>query len=121
MAAVGRSMGGIYPGQSAARIGCDHLPPISALHVQGQGSGAPMWSVAVHWVRWPWGFPGGAGQAQPPPVFCLGPPCLSWLLFMLGLEIPRRSLSVNLGWLLLVLGLGSLRSAVAYLRGFRKL
>ena len=27
----GRSMGGIYPGQSAARIGCDHLPPTSAL------------------------------------------------------------------------------------------
>ena len=53
-----------------------------------------------------WGFLGGAGQGQPPPVFCLGPPCLSWLLFMLGLEIPRRSLSVNLGWLLLVPGLG---------------
>ena len=24
--------------------------------VQGQGSGAPTWLVAVHWVRWPWGF-----------------------------------------------------------------
>ena len=27
---------------------------------------------------------------------------------MLGLEIPRRSKAVNLGWLLLVLGLGPL-------------
>ena len=45
--------------------------------MQGQGAGAPTWSVAVHWVHWPWGFPGSAGQGQPPPVFCLGPPCLS--------------------------------------------
>ena len=22
----------------------------------GQGGGASTWSVAVHWVRWPWGF-----------------------------------------------------------------
>ena len=28
---VGRSMGGIYPDQSAERTGCDHWPPISIL------------------------------------------------------------------------------------------
>ena len=46
--------------------------------MQGQGGGAPAWSVAVHWVRWPWSFLGGAGQDQPPPVFFPGPPCLSY-------------------------------------------
>ena len=75
-------MGGIYPGQSAARIGYDYLPQISALHgesaMQGQDGGALTWSIAVHWVFWPWGFLGGAGQDQPPPVFCMGPPCLSY-------------------------------------------
>ena len=74
-------MGGIYPGQSAARVSCDHLPPIFALHggsaMQGK-SGSLMWSVAVHWVCWPWGFQGGAGQGQPPPVFFPGPPSLSY-------------------------------------------
>ena len=50
---------------------------------------------------------------------------------MLALEIPRRSHTENLGWLLLVLGLDhlarvmeagdSLRSPVACLIGFRKL
>ena len=24
--------------------------------MQGQGGGTPTWSVAVHWVHWPWGF-----------------------------------------------------------------
>ena len=33
---------------------------------------------------------------------------LSWPLLVLGLEIPRKTQVVNLGWLLLVLGLGSL-------------
>ena len=33
-----------------------------------QGGGAPTWSVAVHWVGWPCGFPGGAGQGQPHPL-----------------------------------------------------
>ena len=32
--------------------------------------------LAVYLVRWPWGFPGGAGQGQPPPVFCPGPPLI---------------------------------------------
>ena len=31
---------------------------------------------------------------------------LRWPLFVLGLEIPRQSQAVNLGWLLLVLVLG---------------
>ena len=76
LVASGRSMGGIYPGQSAARTGGDYLPPSSTFPggstVQRQGGGAWKWSVAVHWVRWPWGFLDGAGQGQPPPVFCLG-------------------------------------------------
>ena len=42
--------------------------------MQGQGGGAPTWSVGVHWVGWPCGFPGGAGQGQPPPVFRPGHP-----------------------------------------------
>ena len=33
--------------------------------MQGQGGGASVWSVAVHWVCWPWGLPGGAGEGQP--------------------------------------------------------
>ena len=45
--------------------------------MQGQGGGAPKWSVTVHWVHWPWDFPGGAGQDQPPLVFCPGLPFLS--------------------------------------------
>ena len=67
--------------QSAARIGCDHWPPTSAIWgsaVQGQGGGALTWSVAVHWVCWSSGFPSGAGQVQPPPVFWLGLPFLSY-------------------------------------------
>ena len=53
-----------------------------------------------------------------------------YLLLLLGWEVPRQNQTVNLGWLLLVLGLGllskfkapegSLKLAVAYLRGFRK-
>ena len=39
--------------------------------MQGQVVGALTWSVAAHWVHWPWGFLGSAGQGQPPPVFCL--------------------------------------------------
>ena len=69
-------MGGIYPGQSAERIDSDHQPPTSALcggsAVQGQVSGALTSSVAVHWVLWPWAFPGGAGQGQPTSVFAQG-------------------------------------------------
>ena len=46
LVAVGRSMGGIYPGQSAARTSYDHCPPTSALHggsaVQGQVGGTPV-------------------------------------------------------------------------------
>ena len=45
--------------------------------MQGQNGGAATWSVAAHWVPWPWSFLGGAGHSQAPPVFCLGPPCLA--------------------------------------------
>ena len=110
--AVSRSMGVIYPGQLAARIGSDHWPPTSSLHggsaVQGQG----MWFIAVHCMHWPWDFLSAAGQGQLPPVFFPGLLCLSykaicrWLLLVLDLEIPRWSQAVNLGWLLLVLNLG---------------
>ena len=31
---------------------------------------------------------------------------LGWLLLVLGLEVPRQSQAVNLGWLLLIQGLG---------------
>ena len=37
-----------------------------------------MWPVAVHWVYCPWGFLDDADHCQPPPVFRLGPPCLSY-------------------------------------------
>ena len=114
-------MGGTYRGQSAARTGCDHGPPPSTLQggsaVQGQGGGAPMWSVAVHCACGDWGFPGGAGQGQSPPVFAWGPLSelhsnLRWLLLVLGLEIPRGRQTVNLVWLLLLLGLGLTKPAV---------
>ena len=80
--------------------------------MQRQGGGALVWSVAVHWVHRLWGFQGGAGQGQPVPMFHPGPPSMSykaicrWLLHVLGLEVPRQSQAVNLGWLLLVPGLG---------------
>ena len=45
--------------------------------MQGQGSVAPTWSIAVHCVCWPWGYLGVAGQGQPPPEFYPRPPCLS--------------------------------------------
>lgn len=53
------------------------------------------WSEGVHCVCWLWGFPGGTGQGQPLPVFCLGPSSMSykvicsWLLLVLGLDVPR--------------------------------
>ena len=66
-----------------ARTCCGHWAPTSALcgglAMQRQGGGSPKWTVAVHWVHRLWGFLGGAGQGQPPTVFCLGPPCLSYL------------------------------------------
>ena len=46
--------------------------------MQGQNGGAPMWSVAVHWVPRFWGYPGGAGQGQLSLVFFPGPPCMSY-------------------------------------------
>ena len=79
---VGRSMGAIYPCQLAARTGCDHWLLTCTISggsaVLGQGGGAPIWSVVVHRVHRLWGFQGGAGQGQPPLVFCLGPLCMSY-------------------------------------------
>ena len=42
------------------------------------GGGASTWSEAVHWVHLLWGLSGGAGQDQLPPVFCPGPPSMSY-------------------------------------------
>ena len=59
-----------------------------------------------------WGLPGSVGKGQPPPVFCLGLPSMSykvigkWLLLML--EVSKRGQVVNESQLLLVLGLGPL-------------
>ena len=128
---VGRTMGGIYPGQSAARTGCDHWPPNSALHggsaVQGQGGAAPVWSVAVHWVCWPWGFPGGAGQGQPLPVSCLRHP--SWAIKQCEMATTCPGLGDSQGKLSCESRLAATSAwpgahwsqAVAYLIGFRKL
>ena len=46
--------------------------------MQGQGGGAPMWSIAVHWVHGLLGLPGGAGQGQPTSSVCLGKPYKSY-------------------------------------------
>ena len=46
--------------------------------MQGKHGGAMMWSVAVQWVRWPWGFPGNSGKDQMLPPFFLGLPFLSY-------------------------------------------
>ena len=64
--------------------------------MQGQGGDALMWSVAVHL-----GFQGGTGQGQPPPVFSLRPPCLSYKQSEMaascaGLEDSQESQAVNL-------------------------
>ena len=75
-------MGGINPGQPAARIGCDHLPPTSplcaGLAVQGQGGSALKWPIGVHWVHWPQGFPGGTGQGQF--QLCFAHICPTWAI-----------------------------------------
>ena len=53
-----------------------------------------------------WGFQGGAGQSQPPPVFCLGPLGISYneicrrLLLVPGLEPFSRRYR---GWVQLLL------------------
>ena len=52
---VGRQMGGIYPGPSAASTGCDHWLQTSAFHegsaIWGQSGGSLTWCVVVHWVQ----------------------------------------------------------------------
>ena len=73
LVAVGRSMGEVYPGQSAVMTS-DHQPPPSMEDqlCRGQGGYASTWTVGIQWARWLWCFPGHAGQGQAPSVFCLG-------------------------------------------------
>ena len=113
-------MGGIYPGQSTARTGYDHWPP-------------PLLSVEDRLCRGPLHRAGLTSSGLwCPLVFCLGPLGISykvtgsWLLLVLGLEVPWIGQAMNQGQLLLVLGLGQLtrywgllRPAAACLRGFR--
>ena len=85
--------------------------------MQEQGGGLPTWSAAVHWVRWLWGFQVLQAKVSPHLCFAWGTlpglkSNLRWLLLVLGLDIPRRSRAVNLGWLLLpVLGLGLIEAS----------
>ena len=73
-----------------------------------------LWNEAIHQVQYLWNLTGTIGQGQPLPMCCLGPPNMSykvifrWLLFVLGLVVPRRGQAVNQGQLLLVPGLGLL-------------
>ena len=135
-------MRGIYPGQSAARIVCDHLPSISNIcggsAVQGKGGGALLWSVAVHWVLRLWGFPKRCKPKGPPPVFCPRATIheLQSNLLMaatcagLGSSQakpsfePRLAVASAMAWSLVVRGIGAgglLQLAIACLREFRKL
>ena len=74
----------------------------------GQGGGAPTWSVAILWVCWSWSFPGGASQGQSPTVLsrAILPELSKKVVLVLGVEIASRTQAVNLGWLLLLPGLG---------------
>ena len=65
-AQVGADLGLPHPGNPRASTLSGQLHTMWE-----QGGGAPVWSVAVHWVHRLWGFPGGAGQGQPPPLFGL--------------------------------------------------
>ena len=42
--------------------------------MQGQGGGAPMWSIALHWVHRPLGFPGAQAKVSPHLCFAWGHP-----------------------------------------------
>ena len=120
-------MGRIYPGQSAARIGCDHWlshpPSIERQLFRGPLDKAGLtssgfWSllsqllehvaclggwVALWFPRW--------CRPNSACLFYLGllgigyKVICRWLLIMLGLEVPRWSKAVNGGQLLLVRGL----------------
>ena len=71
--------------------------------MQGQGPGAPTWSVAIYWMHRLWSILGSTGQGQPPVGFFPGATLhelynhLRWLLLVLGLDNPRQSQAVNLG------------------------
>ena len=87
------------------------------------GGDASMWCEAVHRVCWLWGLPGGTDQGQLLPVFCPGPPSMSykvvcrWLLLVLGLNVPRQGQTPSQGQLLLALDPGSLSERSGALRG----
>ena len=65
--------------------------------MQGQGGDAPRWSIAIHWVCWPWGL---LGDTAPTCVLSKAP-CLScksilrWLLTSAGLRDPQVKLSCD--------------------------
>ena len=42
--------------------------------MQGQGGSAPMWSIALHWVHRPLGFPGAQAKVSPHLCFAWGHP-----------------------------------------------
>ena len=42
--------------------------------MQGQGGSAPKWSVALHWVSWPWGFLDMQAKVSPYQCFAWGCP-----------------------------------------------
>ena len=103
------------PGAREHLKSCNHWPPPSALRggsaVQGQGGGALTWSVTARWVNRLWGFPSGAGQGQPPLCFALGHPNWGIKQYQMaatyaGLGDFQTKPTVNLGWLLLAMGLG---------------
>ena len=84
-------MGGIYlagqlKGQAVTNL-CH--PWRSAV----QGGGAPTWSVAILWVCWSWGFPGGASQGQSPTVLsrAILPELSKKVVLVLGVEIASRT------------------------------
>ena len=53
-------------------------PPSGESAVERQSGGALKWSVAIHLLLTVWSFPGDAGQGQLQPVFCPGPPSVSY-------------------------------------------
>ena len=141
LVAAGRSIGELYPDQSAPRTGCYHWPPTSTFcgrsAVWGQSNGAPVWSVALHWVSRLRAFPGGASLGQPPPFYAQGHS--AWAIKQskmaathagLGVSQVKLSCAPKLAvakcwiWGHLARGEGvggSLRPAVTCLGGFSKL
>ena len=104
--------------------------------MQGQDSGILTWCVAVHWVHRLCGLPGGAGQGQLPPMFCLGHPATTikqsqMVATCIGLGGSQVKPNCDPEFAAASAGPGALgkkyggwklwRRSVACLRGFRKL